>query len=138
MPRAALLLATVAAAAATVPAAQAATRRAPPPRPPGPFLTVDASRPGRAVPPDFLGLSFEVKSVRQIGAYASTGNLPNLLRSLGVGLLRFGGVTSDTQVAWAGSGPLPAWAAVGLRPGDFGGLAALAGETGWRVLLTLN
>jgi hypothetical protein len=103
-----------------------------------PSVGFDPGSPGAPVPADFLGLSFEVKSVPLMGSYAGQGNLVNYLRSLGSGVLRFGGVTADTQVAWAGGGPLPSWATLGLHAGDFGGIASLAQASGWRVLMTLN
>ena len=52
------------------------------------------------MPPAFLGLSFEVSSLAQLGNYALGGDVVNLLRSLPPGLLRFGGITADTRVAW--------------------------------------
>jgi len=61
---------------------------------------VDRTRPGPAVPPDFLGLSFEMSSLPQMARYADRGNLVTLLRSLGPGVLRFGGVSADTRIAW--------------------------------------
>ena len=134
MRRAPLAMAAAVAAlscAATVPAAAAAGYSA--------GVSFDSGRPGAPVPADFLGLSFEVKSLPVIGTYADRGNLASLLRSLGPGVLRFGGVTADTQVAWTGDGgALPDWARIGLGAGDFDGVARLAGETGWHVLLTLN
>ncbi len=112
-------------------------------------LTVDRAHPRTTVPKDFIGLSFEVKYLHLTGTYATRGNLPGLLRSLSGGLVRFGGVTADTQVAWLGTagtqvawlgtaGTLPPWATTGLAPGDFPGVARLARETGWRVQLALN
>ena len=84
--------------------AQAAERRPHPPRPRHTPLavsvSVDSSDPGMTVGPEFLGLSFEVSSLRQIAGYAGGGDLVALLRSLGPGVLRFGGVSADTQVAW--------------------------------------
>lgn len=57
-------------------------------KPPGPTpvsVTVDVSHPGTPVPPDFLGLSFELSSLGQIAADAEAGDLVTLLRSLGPG-----------------------------------------------------
>src|SRR5205807_8002457 len=48
---------------------------------------------GRAVPRRFLGLSFELSSLEQIAQLATRGDLLTLLRSLGPGMLRFGGVS---------------------------------------------
>ena len=50
---------------------------------------------GDPVPGDFLGLSFEALTLPKIARYASQGNLPVLMRSLGRGVMRFGGATVD-------------------------------------------
>ncbi len=99
-----------------------------------------ATRPeGPAVPADFLGLSFEVRSLPAIAGYAARGDMVALLRSLGPGVLRFGGISADEQAAWVGNGAgQPGWARVAIDEADLAGLAALARETGWRVLLTVN
>jgi hypothetical protein len=102
-------------------------------------VSVDASEPGAAVAQNFLGLSFEVAALPQLASYASHGNLVTLLRSLGVGVLRFGGVTSDEQIAWHEAGmPRPSWALGVLEAGNLRELASLAGESDWRILLTLG
>ena len=66
-----------------------------------------------------------------------------LLRSLGAGVLRLGGVSADEQVAWTGpraggDALLPPWADTAITTADLEGLAALARASGWRVLLTVN
>ncbi len=103
-------------------------------------VSLDESAPGPPVAKDFLGLSYEVKYLPQVASLAHTGDLVALLRSLGAGVLRFGGVTADTQVAWLdpASAPLPSWASAALVPQDLRNLGALARATGWRVLLTVN
>ncbi len=94
---------------------------------------------GAGVPTDFLGLSFEMRSLPTIAGYAARGNLVALLRSLGSGVLRFGGISADEQVAWVGPGESrPGWASVAITEADLARLAALARRTGWRVLLTVN
>jgi hypothetical protein len=137
---AALVLVLVLAAAGL---AQAAKRRLHQPRPrPAPLavsVSADASHPGMTVGQEFLGLSFEVSSLRQIAGYAGGGDLVALLRSLGPGVLRFGGVSADTQVAWTDAEtPRPAWALHVLEAGDLRELANLAAESGWHVLLTIG
>jgi hypothetical protein len=100
---------------------------------------IDAHRRGRLVPRRFLGLSFEVSSLRQIGHYGASGNLVRLLRSLGPGVLRFGGVSADTRVAWtAPARPAPAWASGSLGVADLRAVARLASSSGWSVLLTIG
>jgi hypothetical protein len=102
-------------------------------------IAVDRTRPGPAVPPDFLGLSFEMSSLPQMARYADRGNLVTLLRSLGPGVLRFGGVSADTRIAWTDARtPRPAWASGVVDADDFRQLAALASASGWRIVLTLG
>jgi hypothetical protein len=106
-------------------------------------VTVATSPTGAAVPADFLGLSFEMRSLPTIASYATGGNLATLLRSLGRGVLRFGGASADEQVAWvaestSGRAALPRWASTAIDAHDLAGIAMLARATGWRVLLTVN
>lgn len=109
---------------------------------PGPPLTtvaIERSFPGPVVPSGFLGLSFEVASLSQLAGYANSGDLVTLLRSLGPGVMRLGGVTADKNVAWVDAqDPRPAWATATIGEADLRGLGALAARSGWRVLLTLN
>lgn len=93
---------------------------------------------GAAVPEDFLGLSFELGSVPELASYASRGDLASLLRSLGGGVMRFGGISADTETAWLAEGTPPAWARTTIGPQQLAGIAGLARATGWRVLLTVN
>jgi hypothetical protein len=103
------------------------------------LLTLDPRHPQRAVPADYLGLSFEATDLQQIAEYGGRGDLVSLLRSLGPGVLRFGGVSSDTRIAWTDSStPRPAWTSSVLQPADMRMLARLARESGWRVLLTVG
>jgi hypothetical protein len=102
-------------------------------------VSVDRTHPGPVVPPDFLGLSFEMSSLPQMARYADRGNLVTLLRSLGPGVLRFGGVSADTRIAWTDARtPRPAWASGVVDADDFRQLAALATASGWRIVLTLG
>jgi hypothetical protein len=102
-------------------------------------VSVGASRPRAPVPTNFLGLSFEATATRLIAAYGHAGNLATLMRSLGGGLIRLGGVSVDRRVAWSPSGVArPAWATVGVTRQDLAGIAALARQTGWSVLLTVD
>jgi hypothetical protein len=131
---AALLLAALLVALAPVPVARGAARGAVPVS-----VSVDASHPLLPVPPDFFGLSFELSSLPRVASYAERGDMVTLLRSLGPGVLRFGGVSADTRIAWKDAAtPTPAWATGTVGPADFRGLASLAAKTGWHVLLTLG
>jgi hypothetical protein len=102
-------------------------------------VSIDAHRRRAPVPPRFLGLSFELSSLRQIATYYDRGDFVSLLRSLGPGVLRFGGASADTQVAWTDAAtPLPTWASAGLEVRELRELALLAAKSGWRVLLTIG
>ncbi len=102
-------------------------------------VTVDRFDPGRPVPPRFLGLSFEAAALSQISQYAKRGNMVGLLRSLGAGVLRFGGITADENVAWSDADtPKPAWASQAIGPGQLRALGVLAHRSGWQVLLTVG
>jgi hypothetical protein len=102
-------------------------------------VQLDASHPGARVPGRFLGLSFEVASAGQIAGFASSGDLTTLLRSLGPGVLRLGGISADTRSAWVGAHTRrPAWASGVMDAGELHGLAKLARASGWRVLLTIG
>ena len=102
-------------------------------------VAIEPGRPGAAVPRDFLGLSFELSSAGQLAEYANRGDLITLLRSLGPGVLRLGGVSADTRVAWTDRlTPRPAWASGVLDEADLRGLRKLAAASGWRVLLTIG
>jgi hypothetical protein len=102
-------------------------------------VSFDARHPGVPVQPRFLGLSFELSSLRQITAWADRGDLVAMLRSLGPGMLRFGGVSADTRVAWTDAAtPRAPWASQSLEETDLRALRRLAERSGWRVLLTIG
>lgn len=102
-------------------------------------ITVDPSAPGPAVPQRFLGLSFEAAALPRIAQYADRGDLVALLRSLGPGVLRFGGITADENVAWTDTAtPKPAWASSTIDNADMRALGVLARRSGWQVLLTVG
>src|SRR5947209_164505 len=138
MRRALLLLIAAACAAlalaAAAPAAPGPHARKPPAR--TLTATIDASAPGRPIPASFLGLSFEAKALPQLAHYGDEGNMVQLMRSLGPGVIRFGGVTVDTQVAWSPNGDSkPSWATTVVTRNDLAGIARLAAESHWGVLL---
>ncbi|HZL48853.1 MAG TPA: hypothetical protein VFC30_07550 [Solirubrobacteraceae bacterium] len=102
-------------------------------------VSIDVRHPGARVPREFLGLSFELASLPQIARYAGSGDFATLLRSLGAGVLRFGGASADTRVAWTDvATPRPAWASFALKAGDLRHLRKLASESGWQILLTIG
>jgi hypothetical protein len=102
-------------------------------------VTVNTLAPGPPVPQRFLGLSFEAAALSRLAHYALHGDLVRLLRSLGPGVLRFGGITADDNVAWTDAAtPRPAWATATIGVADLRALAVLARRSGWRVLLTVG
>jgi hypothetical protein len=111
------------------------------PKPSGPQVTIGAAttQPGPVVPPEFIGLSFEMSALPQIARYSERGDLVTMLRSLGPGLLRFGGVSADTRIAWTDNRtPRPAWASGVIDVDDLRELGALAAESGWHIVLTVG
>lgn len=95
--------------------------------------------PGRPVAQRFLGLSFELAALGQLAPDAHRGNLVELLRSLGPGVLRFGGITADEDVGWSDAQtPAPAWATSTIGPNQLDELGQLARRSGWQVLLTVG
>jgi hypothetical protein len=102
-------------------------------------VTIDQLDPGRRVASRFLGLSFEAAALGQLAKYARRGNLVGLLRSLGPGMLRFGGITADQNIGWTdASTPRPAWASSVIGPAQLRDLGVLARRSGWQVLLTVG
>src|SRR5271170_1072729 len=102
-------------------------------------VSVDQARPGPVVPREFLGLSFEAAALPQLAGDGGVGDLVTMLRSLGPGVLRFGGVTADERIGWTDAlDGRPSWAAESLEAGDLLGLGALAANSRWHVLLTLG
>jgi hypothetical protein len=102
-------------------------------------VAIDPLTPGAAVPQRFLGLSFEVAALGQLGQDAYRGDLVTLLRSLGPGILRFGGITADENVAWTDADtPRPAWASSTIGPAQISALGVLARRSDWKVLLTVG
>jgi hypothetical protein len=103
------------------------------------YVFLREAEPGPTVPASFLGLSFEVEALPQLASYAERGDLVTLLRSLGPGVVRFGGVTADEDVAWTDAlTPKPPWAPAVLDEGELRELGTLAASSGWHVLLTLG
>jgi hypothetical protein len=76
------------------------------------------------IAPDFEGLSYETGGLPS-GAFDAAGDLPQLLRNLGPGVLRFGGNSADKQYVAVGAEQLAA-------------LAGLARASGWKVIYSEN
>ena len=117
--------------------AQRLTARTPHARPPGarryqpPSRSISSS-PARRCRAGSSALLRGPQPGQLIGSYAESGDLVHLLRSLGPGVMRFGGVTADFETAWSEGGPAPSWATNVLDAGDLRELAALASRSDWR------
>jgi hypothetical protein len=121
----------------SAPAAQANAAAAQPSLPIA--VTIDRLDPGPPVPREFLGLSFEAAALDQIAQYADRGDLVKLLRSLGPGILRFGGITADQNIAWTDTAtPRPPWASRAINAGQLQAIGRLSRRSGWKVLLTVG
>ena len=102
-------------------------------------VTINRLAPGPPVPAEFLGLSFEAAALDQISQYADRGDLVNLLRSLGPGIIRFGGITSDQNIAWTDAAtPKPPWASRAINTAQLQAIGRLSHRSGWKVLLTVG
>ena len=109
---------------------------------PAPAVTirVDATKPGRVIPRDFLGLSFEANLMHQPWIDPAVGNVDTLLTNLGGGNLRFSANQVD-NTAWTPdpAAPPPAWAnGKRVTPDDLTRVGALARATGWSVDMGVN
>ena len=81
----------------------------------------------------FVGFSFEANVLTGTGP--SAGNLYQYMKTLGPGVMRFGGNFVDTTF-WTSTGePQPSWAVATLTPADLTRLKTLADNSGWKVIL---
>jgi hypothetical protein len=71
----------------------------------------------------YMGLSFESTTLNNGYRYDDVGNLPQLLKNLGSGVIRFGGSSADTSFT-------------GVTQQEASAVARLATATGWKVLYT--
>jgi hypothetical protein len=82
---------------------------------------------------DFVGFSFEANILA--GTAPSAGNLFQYMKTLGPGVMRFGGNFVDTTF-WTSKGESrPSWAVATLDPADLQRLATLADNSGWKIIL---
>jgi hypothetical protein len=116
--------------------------RAPGPAPGPARVAVDLSRPGRAVPPSFLGVSIEWTSVARFGGAARPGVVALLRRAgheAGSPLaLRVGGASADEAWWNPGGRPRPPTVRHDVGPHTLDALARLAAGLDAPVTLGLN
>jgi hypothetical protein len=96
---------------------------------PKPFAsTITVTTSGKttgAMTSHYLGLSFESTGLNA-GNFDTGGNLPQLLKNLGAGTMRFGGLSVDNDIV-----SYPQWTGITTR--GLAGLARLAKASGWTV-----
>ena len=101
-------------------------------------VTVHPEQPGRVIPPDFLGFSYEAPALAEDYFDVQNQELMRLLSNLGKGVLRFGGNSVEfTYWSRKGKVDIPNARAV-LTPQDLDRLFAFSKKTGWPVMLGLN
>jgi hypothetical protein len=102
-------------------------------------VSVSVRHAGTPVATNFLGLSFEAEAVPTLARYSRGGTLQALMRSLGAGVLRVGGVSADKSVAFDPPGSArPSWASTAVSREQLAGIAGLLQHTGWSALWTVN
>ena len=102
-------------------------------------VAADYDAPGRPIPADFIGLSYE--SAILATRYFSPGNrsVVGLLRTLGTtGVLRIGGNSSDRSVWQGGAKDLPLGDIYVITPAIIDDLAAFLRAVGWRLIYGLD
>lgn len=103
-------------------------------------ITVDASKPGRTIATDFVGLSFEANMMHETWIDPAVSNVDELIGNLGDGNLRFSANQVD-RTAWMPDPSLtpPAWAnGQIITPADLSRVGELAQATGWSVDMGVN
>src|SRR4051812_3808494 len=109
----------------------------PPPGPPAAVsIVVSTTSPGPRIPPDFLGLGFEMP-VMADPMLRNDPVLERLLANLGPGTLRFGG-NSVERTIWSPVGRRRAPTFFQLTPGDVDATFDFARRLGWPVTVALN
>jgi Glycosyl hydrolase family 79 C-terminal beta domain len=101
------------------------------------FATPALNAPGFAIPANFLGLSFEAWDATDAPRLTDPA-LPQFLKNLGAGVLRYGGSTADqqcwnpsTRTVCPAGGPT-------LINSDFANVFSFSHATGWPVIYTVN
>jgi hypothetical protein len=95
------------------------------------------TNPGFAIPSNFLGLSFEAWDATDASRLTDPV-LPQFLKNLGAGMLRYGGSTGDqqcwnptTRTTCPEGGPT-------ITNADFANIATFSHATGWPVIFAVN
>src|SRR5579859_2757835 len=103
---------------------------------PPPTTVTVGSTAGAALPSRYLGFSFALSALAE--PTITTGTLPQLMKSVGPGVMRWGGnVENDTF--WTSTGETaPDWAAFTFTPAHLQRLRTLADLTGWKAIIGVD
>src|SRR5580658_9865839 len=102
-------------------------------------VTIDTRRKLGRIPDDFTGLGYEISSVAIPGLLSDKNRAyVQLVRGLGAnGVIRVGGITSDSASFAANAGAFAAKSAV-INDGSLRALGRFLDATGWRLIWGLN
>ncbi len=101
-------------------------------------LAVQRSHPGDEFALGAVGLSIEARELGTPDLSAGDRSLVALMRLLGPGVLRIGGLSLDLSW-WTSHGePAPGWATNTVVPADLVRLRGLLSATGWRAILGVD
>src|SRR5580693_3605292 len=103
-------------------------------------VTIDTRRKQGRIPDDFTGLGYEISSVAIPGLLSDKNHAyVQLVRGLGTnGVIRVGGITSDSASFAADAVASPAAKATVIDAANLRELGAFLDATGWRLIWGLN
>jgi hypothetical protein len=103
-------------------------------------VTIDPRRKLRRIPADFTGLGYEISSVAMPGLLSDKNRAyVQVVRGLGAkGVIRVGGITSDSASFAADAVASPAAKATVINAANLRELGAFLDATGWRLIWGLN
>src|SRR5580658_1625283 len=103
-------------------------------------INIDARRKQGRIPDDFTGLGYEISSVAIPGLLSDKNRAyVQLVRGLGAnGVIRVGGITSDSASFAADAAASPAAKAAVINAANLREMSAFLDATGWRLMWGLN
>ena len=103
-------------------------------------INVDTEHTVGAIPPDFVGLGFEISSVARSGLLSANNRVyVQLLRTLGAqGVIRIGGNTSDYSLFAADRESVSAPKSTVVNEANLKELGTFLDATGWKLIWGLN
>ena len=102
-------------------------------------VTVHSKNPGKTIAPDFVGLSDEARDIVTTIFDEKNSILVQLLKNLGPGTLRLGGITLELHTFWSRTVRVPRTSPdVTVIGTDLNRLFTFAQKVGWKVILGLS